>query len=168
MTYSKSQRLIYIIVLLWVAYGCLGIYYNVNLPELAGYYASLTLFIGTYLWGEYKRTSDKTTIFKKGANSSREVIIYVTILLWNVLGVYGIMKSMNINNLTVYFSSLSPFVSSYLIYKTNKGANLPIFDGKSQTLIDNNVNNSSSSNVTIPTVSEPINENNSVVNDDNF
>jgi hypothetical protein len=42
-----------------------------------------------------------------------------------------------LNSLTVYFSSLSPFVISYIIYKTSKGeADLPIFDGTTQKLVD--------------------------------
>lgn len=134
--YSKSERLIYFVMFLWVVFGILGIKYNSNLTQIAGYYASLTLFIGTYLWGEYKRTSSSTTVFSKGKSSSREIVIYVTVLLWTILGIFGIIKNMNINNLTVYFSSLSPFVTSYIIYKTTKGNDLPIFNNDTQNLID--------------------------------
>lgn len=133
---SKSERLIYFVMFLWVVFGILGIKYNSNLTQIAGYYASLTLFIGTYLWGEYKRTSSSTTVFSKGKSSSREIVIYVTVLLWTILGIFGIIKNMNINNLTVYFSSLSPFVTSYIIYKTTKGNDLPIFNNDTQNLID--------------------------------
>lgn len=134
--YSKSERLIYFVIFLWVIFGILGIKYNSNLTQIAGYYASLTLFIGTYLWGEYKRTSSSTSVFVKGKSSSREIVIYITVLLWTILGIFGIIKNMNINNLTVYFSSLSPFVTSYIIYKTTKGNDLPIFNNDTQSLID--------------------------------
>lgn len=151
--YSKSERLIYFVMFLWVVFGILGIKYNSNLTQIAGYYASLTLFIGTYLWGEYKRTSSSTTVFSKGKSSSREIVIYVTVLLWTILGIFGIIKNMNINNLTVYFSSLSPFVTSYIIYKTTKGNDLPIFNNDTQNLIDKSKEGSdkTSTNIIKPT-----------------
>ena len=133
---SKSERLIYIIVFLWVVFGIIGVYFKSNLAQVAGYYASLTLFISTYLWGEYKRTSNSSHVFKKGKSSSREIVIYTTVILWTLLGLFGIIKCVDINQLTVYFASLTPFVSSYIIYKTTKGKDLPIFDGKSQELVD--------------------------------
>ena len=133
---SKSERLIYIVIFLWVIFGVLGILKGTNMTQLAGYYASLTLFISTYLWGEYKRTSQATKVFTKGSNSSREVVILITVFLWAVLGGVGIFFMKEMNSLTVYFSSLSPFVMSYIIYKTSKGADLPIFDGTTQKLID--------------------------------
>lgn len=138
---SKGERLIYIVIFLWVVFGVLGIIENTNLTQLAGYYASLTLFISTYLWGEYKRSSHTTPIYMGGPNSSREVIIYITVFLWAAVGAFGIFYLNDLNPLTVYFSALSPFVMSYIIYKTSKGtgdfSDLPIFDGKSQELIDN-------------------------------
>lgn len=138
---SKGERLIYVVIFLWVVFGVLGIIQNTNLTQLAGYYASLTLFISTYLWGEYKRSSHTTPIYMDGPNSSREIIIYITVFLWAAVGAFGIFYMSDLNPLTVYFSSLSPFVISYIIYKTTKGSgdfsDLPIFDGKSQELIDN-------------------------------
>ena len=137
---SKGERLTYVVVLLWVLFGTLGIIKSTNLTQLAGYYASLTLFVSTYLWGEWKRSSISTPLFRKGENSSREVIIYVTIFLWTVAGAFGVFFLTDLNPLTVYFSALSPFVMSYIIYKTTKGettTSLPIFDGSSQALVDN-------------------------------
>jgi hypothetical protein len=122
---SKSERLIYIIIFLWIIFGIFGILFKSNLNQLGGYYASLTVFVGTYLWGEYKRTSPSTTLFTSGRSSSREIIIYITVLLWTLLGMYGVVNSSNLNDLTVYFMSLTPFVSSYIIYKTAKGQDLP-------------------------------------------
>ena len=136
---SKSERLIYIIIFLWIIFGVLGIYSQSNLAQIAGYYASLTVFIGTYLWGELKRGSKSTHFLKKGQSSSREIVINITIFLWASLGIMGILFHADINQLTVYFAALTPFISSYIIYKTSKGHDLPIFDGKSQELIDKNL-----------------------------
>lgn len=133
---SKSERLIYIVMFLWIVFGIVSIIYDSNLSQVAGYYVSLTLFISTYLWGEHKRTSTSTFVLSKGPTSSREIVIYVTVLLWSILGLFGIIRGMNINNLTVYFSSLSPFVTSYIIYKTTKGADLPIFNDETKAFID--------------------------------
>ena len=135
---SKGERLIYIVIFLWIAFGALGIWQQTNMSQIAGYYASLTLFVSTYLWGEWKRSSPQTKLFAKGENSSREVMIYITVFLWTALGVVGIFFMEELNSLTVYFSSLSPFVISYIIYKTTKGEGiLPIFNGESQKLVDN-------------------------------
>jgi hypothetical protein len=145
---SKSERLIYIIIFLWVMFGVLGIYYSTNLAQLAGYYSSLTLFTATYLWGEYKRTSTSTHFLKKGRSSSREIVITITIFLWAIFGVFGVILGSDINQLTVYFAALTPFVSSYIIYKTTKGNDLPIFDGKTQEMIDKNTSAVSNSSTT--------------------
>lgn len=133
---SKSERLIYVIIFLWILFGILGIKFQSNLAQVAGYYASLTLFVATYLWGEFKRTSKSTPVFQKGRNSSREIVIYITVILWTVLGLFGVFSHVDINQLTVYFAALTPFISSYIIYKTSKGKDLPIFDGKSQDIVD--------------------------------
>ena len=138
--FSKSERLIYIVIFLWIVYGILGIIHESNLTQLAAYYASLTIFISTYLWGEHKRTSNATYVLANGRSSSREIIIYITVLLWCVLGAFGIIKVYDINTLTVYFTSLTPFVMSYIIYKTTKGNDLPIFDGKAQEMVNNATN----------------------------
>lgn len=126
---TRSEILTYIILLLWVVFGVFGIVFNTDMVALGGYYASLTFFVATYLWGEYKRSSTESNIFQKGVNSTRETIIYITLLLWSILGSYGIIKGADMTQLTVYFSALAPFVSSYIIYKTSKGtADLPIFN----------------------------------------
>jgi len=143
-SYSKSERLIYITIFLWIIFGALGIYTNTSLPQLAGYYAALAVFIGTYLFGEYKRPADECTpLFVKGKTSSREIVIFITILLWCGLGIYGILKKQSLNDLTVYFASLTPFVGSYIIYKTAKGQtnDLPIFGSANKDLVDSNINN---------------------------
>jgi len=159
---SKSEKLIYIIIFLWVVFGILGIYTKSNLAQIAGYYASLTVFIGTYLWGEWKRTSNSTHFFKKGQSSSREIVIHTTVILWTVLGVCGILFGADINQLTVYFAALTPFVSSYIIYKTTKGHDLPIFDGKSQEMIDKNI---AAADVSTPGVTKVVKEEEVVISE---
>ena len=126
---SKTRKLTYIVVFLWIVYGILAIWQNMSLEQLAGYYASLTLFVSTYLWGEFRRSSVSTDVFSSGKNSSREVMIYIVLLLWATLGAFGIFILEELNSLTVYFGSLSPFVMSYIIYKTTKGyEHIPEFD----------------------------------------
>lgn len=136
---TKSERLIYIVMMLWAIFGVLGIKYSTNLVHLAGYYASLAIFIGSYLWGEYKRKSDATKLLENGPNSVREITIYFTLLLWIALGVYGIIKNADISKLTVYFTALSPFVDSFIIYETSRKdkTELPIInDDKLKKLSD--------------------------------
>jgi hypothetical protein len=167
---SKSEKLIYIIIFLWVVFGILGIKFQSNLAQIAGYYASLTLFVATYLWGEFKRGSRSNHFFKKGHSSSREIVIYATVGLWTVFGIFGIVFGADINQLTVYFAALTPFVSSYIIYKTSKGNDLPIFNGKSQEMVDNNINsadNKTSTIITNPPKKEttPVKEENVVITD---
>jgi hypothetical protein len=158
---SKSEKLIYIIIFLWVVFGLVGIYFKANLAQIAGYYASLTLFVATYLWGEFKRSSHSTHFFKKGPSSSREIVIYTTVGLWVVFGLAGIIFGADINQLTVYFTALTPFVSSYIIYKTSKGNDLPIFDGKSQELVDKNL--AAADNKTITPKETPVKEEDIVI-----
>jgi len=65
---------------------------------------------------------------------------------------------MNINNLTVYFSALSPFVTSYIIYKTAKGENLPLFNGQSQAMVDKSKNDSTINKPIVPvqSITQPV------------
>ena len=117
---SKSELITYWVILLWIIFGVIGIYTSFDLIQLSTYYASLTLFVSTYLYGEYKRPSLESSIFSKGKNSPREIIIYITILLWISVGCYGIYKKSDLNVLTVYFSSLSPFIGSFILGRTMK------------------------------------------------
>lgn len=117
---TKVQRLIYLLMIVWVFFGIMGIKYESNLTYIAGYYASLSIFIGSYIWGEYKRKSNTSKLFEGGPNSTREITIYLTLLLWFCLGMYGILNHADFSKLTVYFTALAPFVDSYIIYQTTK------------------------------------------------
>ena len=79
---TKVQRLIYLLMIVWVFFGIMGIKYESNLTYIAGYYASLSIFIGSYIWGEYKRKSNASKLLEGGPNSTREITIYLTLLLW--------------------------------------------------------------------------------------
>jgi formate hydrogenlyase subunit 3/multisubunit Na+/H+ antiporter MnhD subunit len=147
---SKSTRLIYLIILFWVYFGVMGITYSADLTQLAGYYASLTLFVSTFLWGEYKRQSSKTSMFEKGESSEREITIYAVVFLWLVLGTVGIIFKTNINQLTVFFAALTPFVSSYIIYKTSKGEDIQAIDKETKKLVDiSNIKKDETVNTTV-------------------
>lgn len=117
---TKVQRLIYLLMIVWVFFGIMGIKYESNLTYIAGYYASLSIFIGSYIWGEYKRKSNASKLLEGGPNSTREITIYLTLLLWFCLGMYGILNHADFSKLTVYFTALAPFVDSYIIYQTTK------------------------------------------------
>jgi hypothetical protein len=125
---DKRLRLVYLILILWlvlaitaVIFNKYGMYTNFTLTNLAVYFVSLTTFVSTYLWGESHRSSDdKTPLFTKGPNSKREVIINITILLWFLLAIVGMYKSLDMNDLAVYFQTLVPFVGGYIISESVK------------------------------------------------
>lgn len=117
---SKRECLTYVIILLWVGAGILGTYYDTNFNELAAYFISLTGFAGAYMYGETKRKSNDTSIFMPGKSSKREIIIYVTVLLWLIVGVFTIINQSDLIGVSAYFAALTPFVGSYIIGETLK------------------------------------------------
>jgi|TARA_R110000744_G_scaffold213660_2_gene332527 uncharacterized membrane protein len=58
-TKSKREKVLYLIVLLWLLVGLAAIYKGSNLSELAAYFAALSPFVIGYIYGETKRPSDK-------------------------------------------------------------------------------------------------------------
>ena len=117
---SKRECLTYLIILLWVAVGILGTYFETNFTSLAAYFVSLTGFAGAYMYGETKRKSKATSLFLKGKSSRREMVIYITVLLWLVVGVFTIINQADLIGMSAYFASLTPFVGSYIIGETIK------------------------------------------------
>ena len=111
---GKREALVYITVFLWVFMGVLGAFKGADLKELAVYFGSLTAYIATYIWGESKRPSSKTGIMKKGPNSRRETMIYIVVGLWTIAGAATIWYGSNLNDLAVYFVSLTGFVASWI------------------------------------------------------
>ena len=115
---TKRECLTYVIILMWVGLGVLGTIYTTDFTQLAAYFVSLTGFVGAYMYGETVRQSDDTSIFKAGKSSKREIVIYVTVLLWLSIGVYTIIKEGDLVGMSAYFAALTPFVGSYIIGET--------------------------------------------------
>ncbi len=117
---SKRECLTYIIVFLWVSIGILATYYETDFTELATYFISLTGFAGAYMYGESVRQSNDTSIFKGGKSSKRELMIYLTVGLWLLIGVFTIINGADLMGMSAYFAALTPFVGSYIIGETVK------------------------------------------------
>ncbi len=112
--FGKRESLVYITVLLWIAFGIFGAYKQANFSHLAAYFGSLTTYVATYIWAESKRPSEKTSVFKPGPSSRREIMIYAIVILWAVAGVIGIEFGANINDLAIYFMALTGFIASWI------------------------------------------------------
>jgi hypothetical protein len=76
--------------------------------------------VSSFIWGESIRPTDESSIFFTGKSSRREAMVYIGILLWLVLGAYGILTKSDLLSISAYFASLSPFVSAYIIGQTYK------------------------------------------------
>jgi len=66
------------------------------------------------------RPSNDSSIFRKGKNSKRENLMYITIALWTIIGVWVIVKNADLMGAAAYFAALTPFVGSYIIGETFK------------------------------------------------
>ncbi len=118
--FGKREGLVYIVVSLWIIMGILGLYKGASLSDLAVYFGSLTAYAATYIWGESKRPSTKTGVLRKGPKSRREVMIYVVVLLWAIAGIVAIWYLADLNELSIYFVSLTGFIMSWIageVYK---------------------------------------------------
>ena len=118
--FGKREELVYIVVFLWIAMGVFGATRDVNFSQLGAYFGSLTAYVATYIWSESKRPSEKTGLMKSGPNSRREVMIYAMVVLWTIVGAVAIWYRANLNDLAVYFVSLTGFVASWIageVYK---------------------------------------------------
>lgn len=121
---SKRECLTYVIILIWVGIGILGTYFETDFTELATYFISLTGFAGAYMYGESVRQSDDTSIFSPGKSSKREIVIYVTVGLWLLIGIFTIINQADLMGMSAYFAALTPFVGSYIIGETHKKESL--------------------------------------------
>lgn len=111
---GKREGLVYLTVGLWVLMGILGAFRESDLKDLAVYFGSLTAYAATYIWGESKRPSEKSGILEKGPSSRREMMIYVVVSLWAIAGAAAIWFKSDLNDLAVYFVSLTGFVASWI------------------------------------------------------
>jgi hypothetical protein len=55
-------------------------------------------------------------------------MIYVSILLWTVLGVFGIYKQISLINAATYFAALTPFVGAYILGSTARPTNKKVVE----------------------------------------
>jgi len=117
---GKREGLVYLVVTLWVILGALGVFKDTSLSELSVYFGSLTAYVGIYVWSETKKPSIKSSVFKKGPTSRREAMIYIVTLLWALAGGFTMWYSQNLNEVTVYFVSLSGFVTSWILGEVYK------------------------------------------------
>lgn len=118
--FGKREGLVYIIILFWIGLGILGAFKKADFTQLAVYFGSLTAYVATYIWAESKRPSKKSGIVLPGPSSRREIMIYVVVILWAIAGVLGILNSINLSDLSIYFVSLTGFVASWIageVYK---------------------------------------------------
>lgn len=112
---SKRECITYVVMLLWAAMGTLALFYDTNFTDLAAYFLALTGFIMSYIFGESYRKSKDTSIFMGGPTSKREAVIYVTMVFWTAIGVWGILQQRDLIGLSAYFAALTPFVGAYVI-----------------------------------------------------
>lgn len=111
----KRLTLAFIIMGLWIVLGILGVVFKSHFYDLSVYFVTLTGFAGSYIISETKRPAIEKTIFKKGASSTREITIYIVVLLWLMLGILCIMKSLDLLEASAYFGVLSPYIMTYMI-----------------------------------------------------
>lgn len=112
--FGKREALIYIIVFLWISLGIMAFWKSASLSDLAVYFGSLTTYAATYIWTESKRPSTKSGILKAGPSSRREMMIYAMVFIWAIAGIVAIWFAANLEELSVYFFSLTGFVTSWL------------------------------------------------------
>jgi len=122
---TKVERMIYIVILFWVVFAVLGHIYLTPFVDLSAYFVSLIGFVSSYIYGENKSPSDATPLFSKGKNSSREIMMYVVILIWLGFGSLGIVEGKSLVEFSSYFATLTPFVGAYILGKSANLENVP-------------------------------------------
>lgn len=112
--FGKREGLVYLIILFWIFMGILGVYKEANFADMSVYFGSLTAYAATYIWSESKRPSYKSSIRKTGPSSRREIMIYLIVVIWVIVGTVAILYKSNLNDLALYFISLSGFIASWI------------------------------------------------------
>jgi hypothetical protein len=100
--------------------GILGVIYNIELTSLASYFISLTGFIGAYIFGESVRRGNESSIFLSGPSDRREIMTYIIISFWLIIGVFSVVNHKDLLEISAYFAALTPFVGSYILGETYK------------------------------------------------
>jgi hypothetical protein len=117
---SKRETIIYLVLFFWIEMGLLSVFYERDLTDLSVYFLSLTGFVMTYIFGESVRKSNDTSLFLKGKTSKRELMMYIVLLMWFLLGNWIIYSGGDIIGASTYFGALTPFVGAYIIGETYK------------------------------------------------
>lgn len=117
---SKREMITYLVLFLWIYLGIIASYFHTDFTNLSAYFISLTGFIGSYIFGETKRRSTESSIIKRGKSSRREVLTYIIILIWSIVGTVVIYNGGDLIGASAYFAALTPFVGSYIIGETYK------------------------------------------------
>ena len=119
----KSKRLFMTIVILlfWLALGGFGMWLggeSFTFYELSAYFAAMLIPVSTYVYGESRRGSSKTMMVSSGESSKREIVTYLFMLVWGVVGAFGIIMDISMAALAAYIATLTPFISSYILGET--------------------------------------------------
>ena len=117
---NKRLMLVYVTVASWLVMYFMGLGFDVPFTQLSVFFLSLTGFVTSYIWGESVRPSDATSVFRPGKNSTREILIYICVILWMGIGIYGIVRHASLEQLAAYYTSLTPFVSTYILGSSYK------------------------------------------------
>ncbi len=117
---SKRETIIYMVIFFWIEMGLLSVFFDRNLSDLSVYFLSLTGFVMTYIFSESVRKSEDTSLFLKGKTSKRELVMYIVLSIWFVLGNWIIYKDGDIIGASTYFGALTPFIGAYIIGETYK------------------------------------------------
>lgn len=127
---SSRAVMAYAVLILWVVFGIFCALYQpfdangkplekIKFTSMAVYFFSLTGFVGSYLYGATVKPKENTSpIFLKGDTDKRETMIYVCMILWAGLGVYGVINNIMLDEVGAYFGALTPFVGGYILGET--------------------------------------------------
>jgi len=141
---SSRAVMVYSVVILWFAFGMFCTLYQplddagkalekIKFTSAAVYFLSLAGFVGSYLYGVTVKTKKNTSpIFLKGNTDKREVLIYVCMILWTILGVYGVLTHMLLDEIGAYFGALTPFVGGYILGETARHSGVEINNDKEE------------------------------------
>lgn len=147
---SSRAMMVYVVIILWVAFGIFCSLYQpidaegkllekIKFTTMSVYFLSLTGFIGSYLYGATVKPKENTTaMFLKGDTDKREILIYVCMLLWAILGCYGVITNIPIDEIGAYFGALTPFVAGYILGETaRQSENYKIVEPVTEELNEN-------------------------------
>lgn len=129
---SSRAVMVYAVIVLWIFFGVFIALYTpkdvdgnllekVSFASMAIYFVSLTGFVSAYIYGEtVNPRHDTTPIFLSGKSDKREILVYVCILFWIMLGLWGIIKNVPLDEIGAYFGALTPFVGAYILGETSR------------------------------------------------